>query len=310
MKKKYCFVLVAISTIMFSMAQPILTSANFTNFSVNLRVVDVVSGVTVSAAGPNQTWNYATLIANPTILGNVTTVPVASAPFGNSFPTVNYCVKTSITVEAVVYETFNLARLTTSGLENLGATSSDGITEQFIDTQFSPLPLTYNLTYTDVYQSTTDDESSSNTDTYDAYGTLITPYGTFTNVIRVKSVSENFTGYSWFKTNPYTPLLDIDVENATGSVSSISLYESSNLSTEQLITENNIVIYPNPTTDFLNIDTRENITKITISDITGKSVFETNNNASTIDLRHLKKGMYLLKIKVNNIENTHKIMKK
>jgi Secretion system C-terminal sorting domain len=310
MKKIYSTFLVAFSTIMFSMAQPILTATNYTNFSVNVRMVDVFSGITVSPAGPNQTWNYATLIASPTILGTATTVPAVTAPFYSSFPTANFCIKISTSFNGVDYINYNLAKLNSSGLENLGSTSSGGITEQFIDTQFSPLPLTYSTTYTDVYQSTTDDTPSSNIDTYDAYGTLTTPYGTFTNVIRVKSVGENFTGYSWFKANPYTPLLDIDVENATGSVSSVSLYQSTNLDTNQVFSDRSILLYPNPTSDFITIDTKENYSEIKITDLLGKTVFETKQNDSKIDLSFLETGFYIINFKTEEGEKTMKISKK
>lgn len=310
MKKIYTTLLVAISAVMFSVAQPILTAANYTNFSVNVRSVDIVSGVTVGPAGPNQTWNYATLIANPTILGTATTVPASTAPFVSSFPTANFCIKISATFNGVVYTNFNLAKLNSSGLENLGSTNSGGITEQFIDTQFSPLPLTYNTTYVDVYQRSDATVPSSNTDTYDAYGTLTTPYGTFTNVIRIKSVSANFTGYTWFKSNPYTPLLDIDVVNATGSVSSVSLYQSTNLGTTQVTTDSNILLYPNPTTDIINIDTEEKINQIIISDMLGKTVFETKQNNNTIDLGFLETGLYIANIKTEVGEKIIKISKK
>lgn len=310
MKKIYSTFLMAISAIMFTNAQPILTAANYTNFSVNVYEINLVPGITVGGAGTNQTWNYSTLIADPTIIGTAITVPASTAPFYSSFPTANYCIKTSVTFNGVVYEAYSLAKLNSSGIESLGATNASGITEQYLDTQFTPLPLTYNTTYVDVYQDSLASEPSSNTDTYDAYGALITPYGTFTNVIRIKSVNSNYTGYSWFKANPYTPLLDIDVDNATGSISSILLYESSSLGTNQVFTENSILLYPNPTTDFLNIETKENITRITITDMLGKTVFETKQKSNKIDLSFLESGFYMTKVKTEVGEKVIKFSKK
>ena len=92
-------------------------------------------------------------------------------------------------------------------------------------------------------------------------------------------------------------LLDYAVEN----VYSIASYNDKPSSTDQFI-ETAFSIYPNPTTDVLNITSTstDNITGIIIYDITGKmlheQVFETSNNQQQIDVSTLAKGMYIIEL--------------
>ena len=92
-------------------------------------------------------------------------------------------------------------------------------------------------------------------------------------------------------------LLDYAVEN----VYSIASYNDKPSSTDQFI-ETAFSIYPNPTTDVLNIISKsaDNITKVIIYDITGKmlheQVFETSNNQQQIDVSTLAKGIYIIEL--------------
>lgn len=67
-------------------------------------------------------------------------------------------------------------------------------------------------------------------------------------------------------------------------------------------TKDNIVIYPNPANDYLQValnNSNEIISSITITDILGKTIMEQkniNSNQATINTSSLAKGMYLLKI--------------
>jgi hypothetical protein len=54
-------------------------------------------------------------------------------------------------------------------------------------------------------------------------------------------------------------------------------------------------VFPNPVSNFLNIETDFNITQIAIFDITGRNVIETKK--SHIDLADFKTGYYLVKVK-------------
>ncbi|WNM19946.1 T9SS type A sorting domain-containing protein [Flavobacterium capsici] len=67
-------------------------------------------------------------------------------------------------------------------------------------------------------------------------------------------------------------------------------------------TKDNVVVYPNPANDFVQValnNSNESISSITITDILGKTILEQkniNSNQTTINTSSLAKGMYLLKI--------------
>lgn len=65
------------------------------------------------------------------------------------------------------------------------------------------------------------------------------------------------------------------------------------------------VIYPNPTSDILNIQTEQKISKIEILDTSGKLLKSNSGSGKTINVSNLSKGIYLIKIYANqNIINS------
>ncbi|WP_084466367.1 T9SS type A sorting domain-containing protein [Kaistella palustris] len=55
-------------------------------------------------------------------------------------------------------------------------------------------------------------------------------------------------------------------------------------------------LYPNPTSDILNIETQQKISKIAIFDLSGKLVISADGKAKNVSVSNLMKGMYLIKI--------------
>ncbi|WP_413533444.1 T9SS type A sorting domain-containing protein [Empedobacter brevis] len=76
--------------------------------------------------------------------------------------------------------------------------------------------------------------------------------------------------------------------------------------------ESSIKIYPNPVSDFININntSSEKIESITIGDLTGRTVKYVDSKSSIIDIQSLPNGVYLLKIKTNKGMKIEKIIKK
>ncbi|MFQ3580134.1 MAG: C10 family peptidase, partial [Bacteroidales bacterium] len=71
-----------------------------------------------------------------------------------------------------------------------------------------------------------------------------------------------------------------------------------------------IEIYPNPFTDLLYLKGIESRAKISISDISGKTLISLDNyNGNEIDLSNLKSGIYILNIRAENLNKSFKIMK-
>ncbi len=61
-----------------------------------------------------------------------------------------------------------------------------------------------------------------------------------------------------------------------------------------------ITLYPNPTSDILNIETQQKISKIEIFDLSGKLVKSVDGKAKNISVSNFLKAMYLIKIYTEN----------
>ena len=82
------------------------------------------------------------------------------------------------------------------------------------------------------------------------------------------------------------------------------------VSSEQFFTEN-FTMYPNPTTDVLNISSKNGliVSEIRITDMTGK-VVKVQKDASTINVSDLSSGTYLIDITTKEGKATSKFIKK
>jgi hypothetical protein len=315
MKKNYLFLLSFLCLGLFSAAQPIITSADFTNYSAIGHDVPNFTGISLGNAGANQTWDYAWLVPATTNAPDiyVATVPVTAAPYYFAFPLANYCQKISYTYNSILFETYSFSKITVAGIESVGSTNSAGISSQFSDTQMTPLPLQYGDTYIDTYQTTTASNSTSTNNTYDAYGTLTTPYGTVTNVIRLKQVGSGSTTYNWIKTSSYVPLMAIRVDNTSGNVTSVTIYQNTtNLAVNQISVANKIMTYPNPATNYINLQLPNNIAvdKIVITDLLGKTILEETKTIAAVNVENLNSGLYILQVYGNGQKLETKFVKR
>lgn len=77
-------------------------------------------------------------------------------------------------------------------------------------------------------------------------------------------------------------------------------------------TKNEITVFPNPTSDFININTTEGIKSIKLYDVKGGLVISQplSNKNPRLDISTLPKGNYLLTIETNAGTETKKIIKK
>lgn len=75
--------------------------------------------------------------------------------------------------------------------------------------------------------------------------------------------------------------------------------------------KNNIKLYPNPTTNILNIETatQENINSVKIYTTLGQEALSINNPSSKINIEKLKSGTYFIKVKIGTEEINSKFIK-
>jgi len=69
------------------------------------------------------------------------------------------------------------------------------------------------------------------------------------------------------------------------------------------------VVYPNPVSSFLNVDSDQTIDCVTIFDMMGAKVLEVKSNFSAINVAQLKSGLYLLQISGGEKTSSKKIIK-
>ncbi|MDD3079148.1 MAG: thiol protease/hemagglutinin PrtT [Paludibacter sp.] len=78
------------------------------------------------------------------------------------------------------------------------------------------------------------------------------------------------------------------------------------------VTDNKLNIYPNPASDILNINTQQNMSKIKITDLSGRTLVYKNVSGTTtqVSVSTLNKGVYILNVETQNGNYTEKFIKK
>ena len=174
------------------------------------------------------------------------------------------------------------------------------------------------MVLTDTYEFQDDPTVITATSTYDGYGTLITPYNTFTNVIRQKSV-QNYsnaittTFYTWYTTNPFKTIMSFTFITGIFSSNSADVYTNyTSLGLNDFEQETGISLYPNPASSALNLQLANNVSidKIIVVDAMGKIVLVQNKNANQINVENLTSGIYLIQVYSGDEKFQTKFIKK
>ncbi|NOY47367.1 MAG: T9SS type A sorting domain-containing protein, partial [Chlorobi bacterium] len=126
----------------------------------------------------------------------------------------------------------------------------------------------------------------------------------------------NNINFSYFRADNNSSLSCIEVDDATWSTANWFNIDSgasfsvncSVLGVEEIFIQN-ISIYPNPTTEYINIETTKTIDKIELYDLLGKRILQTTQT-NIINVNLLPNGVYLLKIFADGKNTTKKIVKK
>lgn len=171
---------------------------------------------------------------------------------------------------------------------------------------------TFVFSYTSNGHSMTGVESLQNE--FSGYGTLITPFGTFTDVVRIKSSStvtntDNVNGntyhhtettYNWYKTGVHHELATI-TEGNNDSQPFYGVYYfdvPANLGLEENASTH-LSLSPNPTSDVVTIKSNELITGIEFYTVSGElSLTHSMNESNTaeVTISSLNSGIYMVKI--------------
>jgi len=106
------------------------------------------------------------------------------------------------------------------------------------------------------------------------------------------------------------PVSDSDAASS-GIIGTVSVIEFLTTGTNEIISDNKIDVYPNPTTGSINLKSNnQEVNKVYIYDIMGQLVgFVKLGNSQQVDLKYLESGIYLIKTDNPNIQS-FKIVKK
>lgn len=166
-------------------------------------------------AGANQTWDFSSLQGQLDIHFNI--LDPNDAPESDEFPDASF-VWNFVEFESYIYYISNEDSISQMGsaVGNLEETTFLVVNTDLEDAlQF---PVTFGTTYeyhteydNYLFGSLLNSGQRDGTLSADAYGTIITPYGTYENALRVKIVTSEFgynaTQYAWYDEDSFLPIL-------------------------------------------------------------------------------------------------------
>lgn len=306
------------------------------------------SSVDVSLTGANYSWDYSSItqFAQDTLdVVSVTSTPFAyQLYFNNSFQypshKANYAVRGrdfdafgQITISNV----YDFFKVNNNSLEKVGfGANINGLPASVkYDTidQIYPLPMTYGGTdSTTAYYIL----SIPTLGAYgqwirrkmevDGYGSMTTPFATYSNTIRVKTtlyqrdtlyvdqfgIGTNFDrpveyAYEWFEAGSGAPVFSAR-ENA-GNLTEVKYLDTINTTAINDFYSTNWKIYPNPVVNVLTVDV-EGSYSYEVYNVEGRLMSsESSVISNTIDLSFLTKGVYTFVLKSTGKRKSYKLVR-
>ncbi|MCT2563657.1 T9SS type A sorting domain-containing protein [Chryseobacterium herbae] len=319
--KKINFLL-SVTVGIMAYAQPTVTRSGIDriNVPVTFRSGDVTStSITAGAAGANVTWDFSAYTGANAITATTNTCPGQTNCF--RFPTANRI------TNPIALDTYDFSNVTDSEATMIGSYFGPSLGNGTV-TYTDPLimykfPVTYLQQFNETYQFNTvsgagnTSEAGQESFIADGYGTVITATGTYTNVLRVKrmrTATQSIPGqpplaytnesYQWInQTSGLVFSFGINTFTLNGNTNvskMVSYLVPGALSTSDLtINKTDISIYPNPSSDRITLQSEEDIKKVSITSLDGKSVLKTGN-MKNIDISKLPKGVYILQGELKN----------
>ena len=286
-------------------------------------------------AGTNQIWDLSGLIASDTYTETIT--DPTGLPGAVYFPDASY---------ASVYDdesTINYYNVNNNRIETIGIYLEFGIMTLANPLTKIEFPLSFQTTYSDTYESYMDLGGFENheigvaTVTVDGSGTLITPAGTFTDVLRLKQIvkgeltltsngehystdSVTSTTYLFVKAGYSVPLVSLGISQFGETITeNASFYIDSTVGLDKLSPFKDLTIFPVPVrSDFIvNFDLKTSAeVSFNLFSVDGRMVAQLGKDLlpagdNTLALRlpkNISSGVYLLQIQTPESTLTKKIV--
>jgi len=323
MTKQYTSILIAAMISAINATGQTLNNANTSPVPGDVFLVNSSAYTAEGPPGAGQIWDHSDLTSQSS--STLTMVTPASTGFAASFP------GATAAQGQGQPGSFGFLKASATGLESLGARSAaSSLTMFYSNSQIQlPYPCSYNTTWTDEYSSTYTSNGSPGTRTgtitgeADGYGTLIMPYGTVANVLRVRimeSQLDDFPGlyqveyssdhFIYFKPGFHNPLLGIYsittvLFGAPTTTQYVTWLDGSAVSVDELSSKSiGIDVFPVPARDMISVSfgTEGGQLRVDVLDAQGKLVREESVTASigidihTMDIGNLDAGLYHLRV--------------
>ncbi len=309
----------------FGLAQPTLTSAN-TNlrigdqFLVNQCLPTAANLTAAGTTGANLTWNFATL--SPLMQQTANVLARSAAPNPTSYPAANMVVKVDTD-----YEYVDNNNIIVKEYALVQSSQNNSVVNTDPANRIS-FPFTYNSTFTDPFagsatiSGTTIPRNGTITVIANGYGTLVTPAGTFQNVLKVRATeianqltpfAETTITYDWFMPGVHFPLLRLSERTVLGTTIYNGFYldQASSLGLkEDFGSKIGFQVYPNPATSQTILEyklEKAGPVNITLLNAIGQEVQVLQNGnvpvekqTTSIPVGTLPKGIYFMKLTTQN----------
>jgi|GEM_PF-3261728 len=308
--KKIYFLLSAATTALSSIAQPTLTGLQLNPVIGETIMVSAGDFADHGTNGSNQSWNFSNLSTFGA--SGFTVTPSTSAYPGTNmaydYDGVN-----------IIYGVFDATQQAFKYINSFGTIYTFSDSQRFI-----PLPLNSSTNSTDSFLATYTDgvnyiRSGSSAISYKGFGTLTTPFGTYLNCLKIELTQSSTDTYTeqgggvieyettahyWFAAGYHHPILSLISSLNDGDLIEYSqIFNSSSLGISENIAEN-YVVYPNPTTNELNIaipNTSGDVSLTVInmnSQVVSKETIRAISNEYTISVSNLDSGIYFVAIEL------------
>lgn len=304
-----------------AIAQPVITENTHlpqagNSYTCYSRTVAPIPG----NSGANEHWNFTTLSASHT--SQLDYLPCASVP--------NCGIVAGANLASTQFGTSLFYNAGVGMTQIVGEYEGNTLIRYSDPKEFTRFPMAFGTSYADSYKA----QLETGTITLirkgninlraDAYGTLLLPAGTFTDVLRVHRIQNysdrdlqgniNFNhveeSYTWYSAQHREPLLVISTHHTNGQlVGELLQYTGQMPLTVGQLNASRIQlgIYPNPAREAVTASFElDNNTDLSINllDITGREViagetrsYTKGTNKQTLTTGHLPAGVYLLQLR-------------
>lgn len=226
--KNTCLTFLLLSSL-YVYAQPVIQPFSPV-FGSSIDVYDINDSIPINfPLTGNQVWDFSSAVTQLTF--SISLLDPASTPYFADFPTSNFAqsINSGATPLAYFY-----GAITADSLYGLGSRSvlipTSNLTYINPNVSFR-FPMAYQTT---IYDVSTDDQGDYENDqrTYIAYGDVITPFGTYNNVVLFRDQESDINGawvstkYVWTSVANLNTVFEIDSADGTGNAYDMPLVSS------------------------------------------------------------------------------------